>query len=62
MELFGYNEYEAKFMRMIEDGLAREINGSLTNDIINNLPVQNEFLATEESVEKFWNRKKKDFH
>ena len=47
---------------MLEDGLAAEIKGKLAYDVIQNLPIQSEFLATEESIQKFWNRKKKDFN
>ena len=48
-------------MRMIEDGIASEINGGLSHDVLVNLPIQSQFLATEESVIKFWNRRKKEF-
>ncbi len=47
---------------MLEDGLAAEVKGKLAYDVVTNLPIQCEFLATEESIQKFWSRKKKDFN
>jgi uncharacterized protein YaiL (DUF2058 family) len=61
MQLFGLNEHEAKFMRMIEDGCLSEVKGNLTSKVVQGVSLENEFTATEENVLKFWLRRKKEF-
>ena len=45
-EMFGFSEYEAKFMVMINDGIAADITGKLTSTIVSNIAIQHEWLAT----------------
>lgn len=45
-EMFGFSEHEAKFMVMINDGIANEITGKLTAQIVSDIGIQHEWLAT----------------
>ena len=45
-------------MRKLQDGIQDEIRGKLVSQILKNVESKKEFLATEESIMKFWVKKK----
>ena len=61
MDMFGLNEHQAKFMRLITDGCLTEITGSITSEVVEGIADPNQFSATEDNVNKFWSRRKKEF-
>lgn len=48
-------------MRLIQSGCLTDIKGNITSEVVEGIADPNEFSATEENVNKFWSRRKKEF-